>query len=147
MNPSGEIANHHVVMGRFQELWPVESELPTFEIILLAASKKNNFRDLTFNVRKDCFMVVHNYTRVGSTSVKIFKIEVVFQLSTINKVEHLKTACYSKPSGMCIDRCLGNIKALIISPVTRRAATWPLVLELKLFLSNNVRMSTATARS
>ena len=34
---------------------------------------------------------------------------------------------------------------LIISPVTRRAATWPLVLELKFFLSNNVRMSTATA--
>ena len=33
---------------------------------------------------------------------------------------------------------------LIISPVTRRAATWPLVLELKFFLSNNVRMSTAT---
>ena len=33
---------------------------------------------------------------------------------------------------------------LIISPVTRRAATWILVLELKLFLSNNVRMSTAT---
>ena len=32
---------------------------------------------------------------------------------------------------------------LIMSPVTRRAATWPLVLELKLFLSNNVRMSTA----
>ena len=35
-------------------------------------------------------------------------------------------------------------RLLIISPVTRRAATWPLVLELKLFLSNNVRMSTAT---
>ena len=30
---------------------------------------------------------------------------------------------------------------LIISPVTRRAATWPLVLELIFFLSNNVRMS------
>ena len=29
---------------------------------------------------------------------------------------------------------------LIISPVTRRAAAWPLVLELKFFLSNNVRM-------
>ena len=28
----------------------------------------------------------------------------------------------------------GTIKALIISPVTRRAATWPLVLELKIFL-------------
>ena len=33
---------------------------------------------------------------------------------------------------------------LIISPVTRRAATWPLVLELIFFLSNNVRMSKAT---
>ena len=33
---------------------------------------------------------------------------------------------------------------LIISQVTRRAATWPLVLELKLFLSNNMRMSKAT---
>ena len=32
---------------------------------------------------------------------------------------------------------------LIISPVTRRAATWPLVLELIFFLSNNVRMSKA----
>ena len=37
-----------------------------------------------------------------------------------------------------------KIKALIISPVTRCAATWPLELELKLFLSNNVRMSKAT---
>ena len=35
---------------------------------------------------------------------------------------------------------------LIIRPVTRCAATWPLDFELKLFLSNNVRMSTATAR-
>ena len=33
---------------------------------------------------------------------------------------------------------------LIISPVTRRAATSPLVLELIFFLSNNVRMSKAT---
>ena len=33
---------------------------------------------------------------------------------------------------------------LIISPVTRRAATWPLVLELKFFLSNNVRLSITT---
>ena len=34
---------------------------------------------------------------------------------------------------------------LIISPVTRCTATWPLELELKFFLSNNVRlMSTAT---
>ena len=33
---------------------------------------------------------------------------------------------------------------MIISPVTRRAATWPLVLELIFFLSNNVRMSEAT---
>ena len=33
---------------------------------------------------------------------------------------------------------------LIISPVTRCAATWPLEPELKLFLSNAVRMSTAT---
>ena len=33
---------------------------------------------------------------------------------------------------------------LIISPVTRCAATWPLDLVLKLFLSNRVRMSTAT---
>ena len=33
---------------------------------------------------------------------------------------------------------------LIISPVTRCVATWPLQLEVKLFLSNNVRMSTAT---
>ena len=32
----------------------------------------------------------------------------------------------------------------IISPVTRCAATWRLEPELKLFLSNNVRMSTAT---
>ena len=32
----------------------------------------------------------------------------------------------------------------IISPVTRRAATWPLVMELIFFLSNNVRMSTDT---
>ena len=31
---------------------------------------------------------------------------------------------------------------LIMSPITRCAATWPLELELKLFLSNNVRMST-----
>ena len=31
---------------------------------------------------------------------------------------------------------------LIISPVTRCAATWPLELELKFVLSNNVRMST-----
>ena len=37
-----------------------------------------------------------------------------------------------------------NQNLLSIRPVTRRAATWPLVLELKLFLSNNVRMSTAT---
>ena len=35
-----------------------------------------------------------------------------------------------------------NQSLLIISPVIRRAATWPLVLELKSFLSNNVRMST-----
>ena len=34
--------------------------------------------------------------------------------------------------------------SLFISPVTRCAATWPLELELKLFLSNNVRMSTTT---
>ena len=34
--------------------------------------------------------------------------------------------------------------SLLMSPVTRRAATWPLVLELKFFLSNNVRMSKAT---
>ena len=33
---------------------------------------------------------------------------------------------------------------LIISPVTRRAVTCPLVLELIFFLSNNVRVSTAT---
>ena len=33
---------------------------------------------------------------------------------------------------------------LLISPVTRRAATWPLVLELIFFRSNNVRMSKAT---
>ena len=33
---------------------------------------------------------------------------------------------------------------LIISPVTQCSATWPLVLELKFFLSNNVRLSTAT---
>ena len=33
---------------------------------------------------------------------------------------------------------------LIISPVTRCAATLPLELELKVFLSNNERMSTAT---
>ena len=39
---------------------------------------------------------------------------------------------------------LASGKALIISPVTRRAATWPLVLELIFFLSNNVRMSKAT---
>ena len=37
-----------------------------------------------------------------------------------------------------------NQSLLIISPVTRRAATWPLVLELKLFIANNVRMSKAT---
>ena len=37
-----------------------------------------------------------------------------------------------------------NQSLLILSPVTLRAATWPLVLELKLFLSNNVRMFTAT---
>ena len=37
-----------------------------------------------------------------------------------------------------------NQSLLIINPVTRRAATWPLVLELKIFLSNNVRMSKAT---
>ena len=35
----------------------------------------------------------------------------------------------------------------IISPVTRCASTWLLELELKFFLANNVRMSTATARS
>ena len=29
-------------------------------------------------------------------------------------------------------------------PQVRRAATWPLVMELKVFLSNNVRMSAAT---
>ena len=33
---------------------------------------------------------------------------------------------------------------LIIIPVNRCAATWPLELELNFFLSNNVRMSTAT---
>ena len=37
-----------------------------------------------------------------------------------------------------------NRSLLIISPVTRCAATWPLELELKFFLSNNVHMSTAT---
>ena len=36
-----------------------------------------------------------------------------------------------------------NQSLLTISLVTRRAVTWPLVLELQLFLSNNVRMSTA----
>ena len=37
-----------------------------------------------------------------------------------------------------------NQSLLIISHVTRCAATWPLVLELIFFLSNNVRMSKAT---
>ena len=37
-----------------------------------------------------------------------------------------------------------NQSLLIISSVTPRAATWPLVLELKSFLSNNVRIFKAT---
>ena len=44
----------------------------------------------------------------------------------------------------CIYCYIYNQSLLIISPVTRRAATWPLVLELIFFLSNNVRMSKAT---
>ena len=43
--------------------------------------------------------------------------------------------CYPNPFGQSL---------LIISPVTRCAATWPLELELKFFLSNSLRMSTAT---
>ena len=37
-----------------------------------------------------------------------------------------------------------NQSLLMISPVTRRAAIWPLFLELIFFLSNSVRMSKAT---
>ena len=41
-------------------------------------------------------------------------------------------------------RATSESKPFIISPDTRCAATWPLELELKVFLSNNMRMSTPT---
>ena len=47
-------------------------------------------------------------------------------------------------SGNVRENAEPNQSLLIIGPVARCAATWPLELKLKLFLSNNVRMSTAT---
>ena len=62
---------------------------------------------------------------------------------------HLFTVLFSTVNPVSVRvkkvyNCLFYQSLLIISPVTRCAATWPLVLELKLFLSNNVRMSKAT---
>ena len=47
----------------------------------------------------------------------------------------------------CVRVCVCVCVCARVRPVTRCAATWPLELELKCFLSNNVRISTATEMS
>ena len=67
-------------------------------------------------------------------------------LDNVNKLQHFPMhVCptYRAPHLVAWDR-IHDQSLLVMSPVTRSATTWPLELELKVFLSNNVHMSMST---
>ena len=76
-------------------------------------------------------------TKTVNIEYLLFGIYIVHTLFDITKIYYILYLCYVK-EGMYYQ------SLLIISPVTRHAATWPLVLEQIFFLSINVRMSKAT---
>ena len=83
---------------------------------------------------------------VGPIAAVVVPVDVAHQrlrdAPSVPAAEQADAICMRKQQRKISTQC--NQSLLIISPVTRRAATWPLVLELEIFLSNNVRVSTAT---
>ena len=81
----------------------------------------------------------NRFIRFFSIPVHNPTIEARLQHSRINVLLSKRTKFCVLCASVSVDDVLRQ-SLLIISPVTRRAANWPLVLELKLFVSNNVHV-------